>query len=79
MSEKKKTLNWKKSNFLKSKQGNLIVVNNPNHTDDEVFFTGTIIYAEESETNNVLDYSTHYRKDKFELLEIKNVKIELFN
>jgi len=66
MEQKKKAINWKASNFLKSKEGGLIVVNQPNHTDDEEFFSGTIIYADESKTNNAPYYSAHFRKDKFE-------------
>jgi hypothetical protein len=77
MEDKKKRINWKVSNFLISKQGNLIVVNQPNHTDDAEFFSGSIIYADESEINNAPDYSTHYRKNKFERLDKSKVVIKL--
>jgi hypothetical protein len=61
-----KPINWKASNFLKSKEGNLIVVNQPNGKEDQDFFSGTIIYANESKTNSAPHYSSHFRKSKFE-------------
>jgi hypothetical protein len=76
--EKKKPINWKTSNFLKTKKGNVIVVNHPNHTDDAEFFAGTIIYAEESQTGNKpLYYSTHFRKEKFERLDASDVSVNI--
>lgn len=67
-------IKWNKSNFLKSKKGNLIVVNTPSKKDGE-YFEGVIIYAKDSETNSFLESSNTYKKNKFELIESKNIEI----
>ena len=70
-------INWKKSNFLISKKGNLIVVNTPNHTKEDVEFEGIILNAKESETNNELYSSKHFKRLKFELLNPEDVEVLL--
>lgn len=75
MSESKR-INWKKANFLKSKKGNLIVVNAPSITDDNDYFSGVIIYADESETNTALHHSYHFKKNKFDKMSKEEVLIK---
>lgn len=73
--QKSKTMNkinWNKPNFLKSKKGNLIVVNCPTKSEDN-FFEGVIINADESETNKVLTHSKTFNKNKFNLIDYQNI------
>lgn len=72
------TLKFTKSNFLKSKTGNLIVVNCPSRKDSE-YFEGIIVNAEDSKTNTLLHHSKEFRKDKFDLIEPTEVRLILKN
>ena len=76
MSEKK--INWSRPNFLRSKENSsLIVVSVPSGTDDKEFFRGVILSCQNSISGNKpLQISHHYRKEKFEICEDKEILIK---
>lgn len=73
-----KDINWNVTNFLISKKlKSLIVVSEPQKKEDSdsEFFSGVIVNADESDTNNVLYRSNQFRKSYFEHLDRDKVKV----
>lgn len=70
-----KEIKWGNSNFLRSIKGNLIVVSTPSSNKDSEFFEGVVINADESEHNTILTHSNTFRKNKFELLTVDEIKV----
>lgn len=71
-------INWNVTNFLISKKlKSLIVVSEPQKKQDadSEFFSGVIVNADESDTNNVLYRSNQFRKSYFEHLDRDKVKV----
>lgn len=73
-----KDINWNVTNFLISKKlKSLIVVSDPQNKKDadSEFFSGVIVNADNSETNNVLYRSNQFRKNMFLPLDKDKVKV----
>lgn len=66
--------------FLKSKVGNLIVVKIPEwgrKGRKPNYFSGVIIYADESKTNTAPYASTDFREDAFEEISKEQIQIRI--
>ena len=71
-------INWNVTNFLISKKlKSLIVISDPQKKQDadSEFFSGVIVSADNSETNNVLHRSNQFRKNMFLPLDKDKVKV----
>lgn len=71
-------IEWKKSNFLKSKLEGFIAVNIPCKKGEEEipYFEGVIINCEDQITKKMLHHNVKFAKENFELIEEKNVSVK---